>query len=137
MSVVPVIIPSFPCPERSLISPEPVRVSMSYARRGSPTVSVNPEVRVIVPSVAWTPTTYVPGGVLADVASTRFAVHVGLHADGVNVHAVPEGRLGQEYWTLWLGPEVSLAITATFTDPPGPATKPRAGVVDRGKTNGG
>ena len=27
--VVPVIVPSFPCPERSFSSPEPVRVSMS------------------------------------------------------------------------------------------------------------
>ena len=50
-SVVPVIVPSFPCPERSFMSPGPVKLSMSYARTGSPTVRVNPEVRVIAPSV--------------------------------------------------------------------------------------
>src|SRR3989441_10282590 len=99
-SVVPVSVPSFPWPERSFMSPEPVRVSMSYARRGSPTVSVNPEVRVIVPSVAWTLTTYVPGGVLDEVASVRFAVLVGLPVAGVNVPVAPTGRPVQEYWTL-------------------------------------
>src|SRR3989442_6022518 len=107
MAVVPVIVPSIPCPERSFISPELVRVSMSYARRGSPTVSVNPEVRVTVPSVAWTLTTYVPARVLADVASVRIAVLVGFPVGRVNVHVAPAGRPVQEYWTLWLGPGVS------------------------------
>ena len=73
---------------------------MSYARRGSPTVRLNPEVRVIVPSVAWTFTVYVPGGVLDEVASVRFAVLVGLPVGGVNVHVAPAGRPVQEYWTL-------------------------------------
>ena len=61
---------------------------------------VNPEVRVIVPSVAWTLTTYVPGGVLDEVASVRFAVLEGLPVAGVNVHVAPAGRPVQEYWTL-------------------------------------
>src|SRR5438093_7235743 len=100
MAVVPVIVPSIPCPERSFISPDRVRVSMSYARRGSPTVTVNPEVRVIVPSVAWTLTTYVPAGVLGDAASVRFAVLVGLPAGGANVHVAPGGRPVKEDWTL-------------------------------------
>src|SRR3989442_12367556 len=107
MAVVPVSVPSIPCPERSFIRPAPVRVCMSYARRGSPTVRVNPDVRVIVPSVAWTLTTYVPAGVLADVASVRIAVLVGFPVGGVNVHVAPAGRLVQEYGTLWLGPKVS------------------------------
>ena len=61
---------------------------------------VNPEIRVIVPSVAWTLPTYVPGGVLDDVASVRFAVLVGLPEGGVNVHVAPAGKPAQEYWTL-------------------------------------
>src|SRR5207245_5142548 len=137
MSVVPIIVPSFPWLERSFMSPAPVRVCMSYARRGSPTVRVNPDVRVIVPSVAWTLTTYVPAGVLADVASVRFAVLVGLPVGGVNVHVAPAGRPVQEYWTLWLGPEVRWAVTVTFTDPPCTATKPEEGLLDREKSNGG
>src|SRR6266571_895297 len=100
MPLVPVIVPSFPSPEKSFISPVPVRVSMSYAKSGSPTVSENPEVRVIVPSVAWMLTTYVPGGVPEDVARTRLAVQVGLHVGGVNVQVVPAGSDVQEYWTL-------------------------------------
>src|SRR5947209_2717279 len=136
-SVVPVIGPSLPCPERSFISPEPVRVSMSYARGGSPTVRVNPEVRVIVPSVAWTLTTYVPAGVLDEVARVRFEVLVGLPVGGVNVHVAPAGNPVQEYWTLWVGPEVRWAVTVTFTDPPCTATKPEEGLLDREKSNGG
>jgi len=61
---------------------------------------VNPEVRVTVPSVAWTLMAYVPAGVVAAVAKTRFVVHVGLHVVGVNVQVVPDGRDAQEYWTL-------------------------------------
>src|SRR2546422_4889674 len=136
MAVVPVIVPSIPCPERSFISPEPVRVSMSYARTGSPTTSLNPEVRVIVPSVAWRLTEYVPAGVLEDVAKTRFAVLVGLPEGGVNVQTAPAGRFVQEYWTLWVGPDTNVAVTAALTDPPG-TTKPEEGLLDREKSNGG
>src|SRR3989442_15925133 len=100
-SVAPLIVPWFPWPERSFIFPSAVRVSMSYARMGSPTMRVNPEVRVIVPSVAWGLMEYVPAGVLEDVAKRRFAVHVALHEGGVNVQAVPEGRFVQEYWRVW------------------------------------
>src|SRR2546428_13222088 len=137
MSVVPIIVPSLPWLERSFMSPAPVRVCMSYARRGSPTVRVNPDVRVIVPSVAWTLTTYVPAGVLADVASVRIAVLVGFPVGGVNVHVAPAGRPVQEYWTLWLGPEAGLALTVTVTAPPGTATKPEEGGLARGKPTGG
>jgi len=73
---------------------------MSYARGGSPTVRVNPEVRVIVPSVAWTPTAYVPAGVLDEVVRVRFAVLEGLPVGGVYVHVAPAGRPVQEYCTL-------------------------------------
>src|SRR3989475_7529442 len=122
-TVVPVIVPSLPCPERSFISPEPVRVSMSYASRGSPTVRLNPEVRVLVPSLAWMLTAYVPAGVLEDVARTRFAVQVGVHVGGVNVHVVPVGSEEQEYWTLWVGPKVRRAVTVVLAEPPCTATK--------------
>src|SRR2546422_5348520 len=98
---------------------------------------VNPELRVIVPSVAWTLATYVPAGVLEEVASVRFAVPVGLPASGVKVHVAPAGRPVQEYWTLRLGPEGSWAVTVTFTDPPCTATKPEEGLLDREKSNGG
>src|SRR2546425_7544096 len=104
--VVQVIVLRVPCPERSFIFPSAVRVSMSYATGGSPTVSVNPEVRVIAPSVACTLTAYVPAGVPDEVATTRVAVLVGLPEGGVNVQVLPGGRLVQEYWTLWLGPKV-------------------------------
>src|SRR2546422_11495855 len=100
MSVVPVMVPSFPWLERSFMSPAPVRVCMSYARRGSPTARVNPDVRVIVPSVAWTLTTYVPAGVLADVAGVRIAGLAGVPVGGVNAHVAPAGRPVREYWTL-------------------------------------
>src|SRR2546426_7455710 len=105
-SVAPVIVPSFPWPERSFMSPEPVRVSMSYATQGSPTVRANPEARVIVPKVAWTFTVYVPGGVLDDVARATLAVLVGSPEGGVNVQVVPDGRPVHEYWTVWVGPKV-------------------------------
>src|SRR5437867_9883794 len=124
MSVVPIIVPSFPWLERSFMSPAPVRVCMSYARRGSPTVRVNPDVRVTVPSVAWTLTEYVPAGVLEDVAKTRFAVHVALHEGGVNVQVVPEGKFVHEYWTLCVGPKVRWAVTVVLADPPCTGTKP-------------
>jgi len=109
---------------------------MSYASTGSPTVSVNPDVRVIVPSVAWMLTEYVPAGVLEDVARIRFAVQEGLHVSGVNVHVVPVGRDAQEYWTLWLGPKVRWAVTVALTDPPCTATKPEDGLMEREKANG-
>src|SRR2546425_3723778 len=136
MEVVPVIVPSLPWPERSSIRLEPVSVSMSYASRGSPTVRVNPEVRVIVPSVAWTLTTYVPGGVLDEVASVRFAVLVGLPAGGVNAHVAPAGRPVQEYSTLWLGPKVRWAVTVGLTDCPCTGMKPEDGLTEREKSNG-
>src|SRR2546427_6967467 len=136
MEVVPVIVPSLPWPERSFIFPSAVRVSMSYAKRGSPTVRVNPEVRVIVPSVARTLTAYVPAGVLDAVASTRFVVIVGLPAGGVNAHVAPAGRPEQEYWTLWLGPKVRWAVTVVLTDPPWTATNPEDGLVVSEKSSG-
>src|SRR2546427_9747595 len=114
MAVVPVIVPSIPCPERSFISPEPVRVSMSYARRGSPTMSVKPEVRVIVPSVAWRLTEYVPAGVLGDVARTRFAGRGAWHEGGGKVKVVPEGRLMRDNGTGWAGPRVRRAVTVAL-----------------------
>src|SRR3989442_9541146 len=104
--------------------------------RGSPTVRVNPKVRVIVPSVAWTLTTSVTAGVLDDVASVRFAVLVGLPVGGVNVHVAPAGRPVQEYWTLWLGPKVRWAVTVMAIDCPCTGTKPDEGLVEREKSNG-
>jgi len=81
-------------------------------------MSVNPDARVIVPSVDWRLTEYVPAGVPEDVAMTKFAVHVALHEGGVNVQVVPEGRLVQEYWTVWVGPKVRRAVTLALTDAP-------------------
>src|SRR5436309_11000671 len=103
---------------------------------GSPTVRVNPEVRVIVPSVAWTLTTYVPEGVLDEVASVRFAVLVGFPVGGVNVHVAPAGKPVQEYWTLRLGPNVRWAVTVMLIDCPCTGTKPEDGLVEREKSNG-
>src|SRR2546422_6761669 len=97
---------------------------------------VNPEVRVIVPSVAWTLTTYVPGGVLDEVASVRFAVVVGLPVAGVNVHVAPAGRPAQEDWMLLLGPKVRWTVTVTARDCPCTGTKPEDGLVGRGKSKG-
>jgi len=51
-------------------------------------------------------TAYVPAGVLDEVASTTFAVLVGLPEAGVKLHVLPDGKPVQEYWTLWLGPKV-------------------------------
>src|SRR5207245_3061497 len=101
-----------------------------------PTVRVNPVVRVIVPSLAWTPTAYVPPGVLEDVPMAKFAVQVGLHAGGVNVQVLPEGRFVHVYRMLWLGPKVRWAVTVALTDPPCTATKPEDGRVEREKSNG-
>src|SRR2546426_7375324 len=99
-------------------------------------VRVNPEVRVIVPSVAWTLTAYVPAGVLDVVASTRVAVLVGLPEGGVKVQVLPDGRPVQEYWTLWLGPKVRGAVTVVLTDPPWTATNPKDGLVVSEKSSG-
>src|SRR2546425_5790243 len=109
---------------------------MSYASGGSPTVRVNPEVRVIVPSAAWTLTAYVPAGVLDEVASTRVALLVGLPEGGVKVQVLPDGRPVQEYWMLWLGPKVRWAVTVVLTDPPCTGTNPEDGLVEREKSNG-